>query len=76
MRTEVIQVRDVAAEDAQALRARAASLNMSLSAYLRQLIHDDVSRPTMAQTLARITTRDGVEASTEDIRSFIDADQR
>lgn len=76
MGTEIIQVRDVAVEDARALRARAAALNMSLSAYLRQLIHDDVSRPTMAETLARITSRESVEASSEDIRALIDADQR
>ena len=48
MTTEILQVRDVPAEDARALRARAASQNMSLSSYLRPLIHDDASRPAMS----------------------------
>lgn len=76
MSTEIIQVRDVPAEDVAALRARAASRNMSLSSYLRELIHDDTSRPTMADVLERIAHRDGIEASSDDIRSFIDDDQR
>lgn len=76
MSTEIIQVRDVPAEDVAALRARAASRNMSLSSYLRELIHDDTSRPTMADVLERIARRDGIEASSDDIRSFIDDDQR
>ena len=49
MSTEILQVRDVPSEDAQALRARAASRNMSLSSYLRELIHDDASRPAMTE---------------------------
>lgn len=76
MGTEIIQVRDVPTDDAQALRARAASRNMSLSRYLRELIHDDASRPAMADVLARIADRDSIEASDEDIASFIDDDRR
>jgi hypothetical protein len=45
---------------------------MSLSSYLRELIHDDASRPTMNEALARIADRDSVEATSADIRSFID----
>lgn len=76
MSTEILQVRDVPAKDAQTLRARAAARNMSLSSYLRELIHDDVSRPAMNETLAKIAARESIEASTEDIRSFIDEDRR
>lgn len=76
MGTEIIQVRDVPAEDVEILRARAASRNMSLSGYLRELIHDDASRPAMADVLARIAARDSIEASGEDIRSFIDDGRR
>ena len=43
MNTEIVQVLDVPSADAQALRARAASRNMSLSSYLRELIRDDTS---------------------------------
>src|SRR5699024_11138189 len=75
MATEILQVRDVPSEDAQALRARAAAKNMSLSSYLRELIHDDASRAPMAEVLERIASRDGVDAEGEDIRALID-DQR
>jgi hypothetical protein len=76
MATEIIQVRDVPAEDVAVLRARAAARNMSLSSYLRELIHDDTSRPAMAQVLARIAGRSSIEASAEDIDSFISDDHR
>lgn len=76
MGTEVIQVRDVPTEDVAALRARASSRNMSLSSYLRELIHDETSRPVMADVLARISTRSRVELDGEDIRSFIEDDHR
>jgi len=72
MRAEILQVRDVPAEDVEVLRARAASRNMSLSSYLRELIRDDTSRPAVDQVLAQIATRDSIEASSEDIRSFVD----
>ena len=75
MSSEIIQVRDVPAEDAEILRTRAASRGMSLSSYLRELIHDDTSRPAMADVLARIGARSSVEGSGEDIRSFIDDDR-
>lgn len=76
MSGEILQVRDVPLEDAQVLRARAAARNMSLSSYLRELIHDDASRPAMPEVLARIASRSSVEASTDDIRSFIADDRR
>ena len=76
MSAEIIQVRDVPSEDADALRLRAAARGMSLSAYLRELIHDDVSRPTMTEIVARIATRDSIEADRDDIRSFIDDGRR
>lgn len=76
MGTEILQVRDVPSEDAQALRARAKSRNMSLSSYLRELIHDDASRPAMDEVLARIVSRSSIDASSDDIRSFIDDDRR
>jgi hypothetical protein len=76
MGTEILQVRDVPSEDAQALRARAAARNMSLSSYLRELIHDDASRPTMAEVLARIASRDRVEATGEAVRALMEDDRR
>ena len=72
MAAEIIQVRDVPSEEVDVLRSRAAARGMSLSAYLRELIHDDVSRPAMTEIVARIATRDSIEADSDDIRSFID----
>ncbi|MFC6707913.1 hypothetical protein [Flexivirga alba] len=71
MAGEVIQVRDVPTEDVQELRARSAARGVSLSQYLRELIHDETSRPAMTDVLERIASRQPVEASVDDIRSFI-----
>lgn len=76
MATEILQVRDVPTQDVAVLRARAASRNMSLSSYLRELIHDDTSRPTMAEVLERIEGRDRVEADHQGIRSVIEDGRR
>lgn len=71
MNTEVIQVRDVPSGDVEVLRVRAAARNMSLSGYLRELIHDETSRPTMAEVLDRVSGRQGVAARPNDVQSFI-----
>lgn len=76
MSTEILQVRDVPSEDVDVLRKRAASRDMSLSSYLRELIHDDTSRPAMDDVLARIAARSNVEVSGDDVRSFIADDRR
>lgn len=76
MKTEIIQVRDVPAEDVGILRARAAARNMSLSSYLRDLIHKDTSRPSLDEVIARIATRESIEVDSEDIRSFIEDGRR
>ncbi|WP_163542057.1 hypothetical protein [Occultella kanbiaonis] len=76
MSTEILQVRDVPSEDAQVLRARAAARNMSLSSYLRELMHEDASSPAMSEVLARIASRESVEASGDEVRAFITEDQR
>lgn len=76
MRGEVIQVRDVPAEDVAVLRERAAQRNMSLSGYLRDLIHRDTSQPTMDEALTRIAGRDSIEVSSAEIQEFIDLERR
>ena len=76
MAKEILQVRDVPSHDVEVLRARASARGMSLSSYLRELIHDDTSRPTMAEMVERISARDSVEADPSVIRAFIEADRR
>lgn len=72
MDTEIVQVRDVSAEEVAILRERAASRKMSLSSYLREVIHHDATRPTMADVLRRIADRDPVEVGREEIGGFVD----
>lgn len=76
MTSEIIQVRDVPSDDVAVLRERAAALNMSLSGYLRALIRDDASRPTMGTVLERIEGRSAVAADDADIRALIAAERR
>lgn len=76
MPTEILQVRDVPAEDVAVLRARAASRQMSLSSYLRELIRADATRPTMSDVLERITTRESIDVDHDDVRSFIEDGRR
>lgn len=71
MDTEILQVRDVPSADVAVLRARAAARSMSLSAYLRELIHDDASRPELGEVLQRISSREPVELGTDDILAAI-----
>lgn len=76
MSVEIIQVRDVPADDVRRLRARASAQGMSLSAYLRGLIRAEVSRPTMGELVARVGAREPVDVPPADIRAAIDRDRR
>lgn len=76
MSREILQIRDVPAADVAVLRDRAAASGKSLSALLRELIHESANRPTMAEALAGITTRERVEVDDSEIRSFIEDDRR
>lgn len=76
MATEIIQIRDVPAEDVAILRQRAAARNQSLAQYLREMIHEQTSRPTMAEWLARLADDEPIEVSSEEVRSFIEEGRR
>lgn len=75
MSGRTIQVRDVPQHDADELRRRAAAQGVSVSAYLRALIHDDTQRPSMVDVMERIASRTPVTASVDDVRQFIDDDR-
>lgn len=72
MSTEIVQVRDVRSDDVAVLRSRAAERSMSLSAYLRELIHRDATHEPLSEVIARIGARQPVEADGAVIRSLID----
>ena len=76
MGTEIVQVRDVPTEDVTVLRQRAAARGVSLSAYLREVIHEETSRPTMSEVVARVSSRESVEMEADIIQSAIDDDHR
>lgn len=72
MSGQIIQVRDVPQRDADELRRRAAAQGVSVSSYLRALIHDETQRPSMSDLMTRIASRTPVTASVDDVRQFID----
>lgn len=51
-----LQIRDVPEEVHTAVRARASAAGRSVSDYLRQLVTEAVSRPTMAEWIERAQT--------------------
>ena len=56
-----LQVRDVPDEVSHALKARAAEAGQSLSEYVLGLLRRETSRPTLAQWMARVASRPGVD---------------
>ena len=67
MNNAILQVRDVPPGVIATLRERADRQGISLSAYVRSLLADDAAQPTMDEVIARITTRDPIEISDEEI---------
>lgn len=53
----LLQIRNVPDEARRVLKARAAESGKSLNAYLLELIDREVSRPTVAEVLARAAGR-------------------
>lgn len=53
----LLQIRDVPDASRRELKARAAAKGQSLNAYLLELIEREVSRPTVAEVLARAAGR-------------------
>jgi plasmid stability protein len=55
----LLQIRNVPDEARRVLKARAAAQGESLNAYLLTIIEREVSRPTVAEVLARAAQRAG-----------------
>ena len=71
----ILQLRDVDTDDVSVLRARAERLGMSLSAYLRNLLHEEATQPTNAEVVERIAVETPIEVSAEEIRGYIEAER-
>ncbi|MPZ89477.1 MAG: hypothetical protein GEU81_15710 [Nitriliruptorales bacterium] len=75
MNNEILQVRDVDSGDLAVLRDRAAREGKSLSAYLRDLLHDEATQMTNAEVVARIAEEEPIDVSLDEIRDYIDAER-
>lgn len=73
MATAPVQIRDVPTEALDVVRARAAAEGMSLTAYLRRMIIEAASRPTVAEVLARSARRPSTGVTMADIVAEIRA---
>ena len=70
----LLQVRDVPEEARRALKARAASRGQSLNSYLLDVIEREVTRPTVAEVLARAAER--TERAAASAVNVVDATRR
>ena len=59
----LLQIRDVPVETRRALKARAAARGVSLNAYLLDVLHREVARPTVQEVLDRAARRSERAAS-------------
>ncbi|PSL06854.1 hypothetical protein CLV30_102243 [Haloactinopolyspora alba] len=71
MSAEVLQVRDVDRDDLAVLRDRAAREGKSLSAYVRDVLHDEATLMSNAEVVARIAEEEPVDVDLEQIRGYI-----
>ena len=69
----LVQIRGVTPRTRDELRVRAARRGQSLTAYLRDLLEREVSRPDLADVLARVDLR--AESSTVSSVELIRADR-
>jgi plasmid stability protein len=67
-----IQVKDVPEELHEALRRRAVQEGMSLADYVLDLIRRDLGLPSRREWLERLTTREPVNISREEILEALD----
>jgi plasmid stability protein len=72
---EILQVRDVDSADLAVLRERAAKEGKSLSAYVRDILHDEATQMTNAEVISRIAAEEPIDVSLDEIRSFLEKDR-
>jgi plasmid stability protein len=71
----ILQIRDVDSDDVAVLRERAERLGMSLSAYIRGLLHQEAAQPTNAEVVSRIAAESPVDIAPDAIVGFIEAER-
>ncbi|MFF0307621.1 hypothetical protein ACFYSC_09340 [Streptosporangium sp. NPDC004379] len=75
MSKEILQVREVDTADLAILRERATKEGKSLSAYVRDILHDEATRMTNAEVIARIAEEEPVDVSLDELRSYVEKDR-
>lgn len=66
-----LQVRDIPEDVVAMLKTRAKARGQSLTAYLRDLLTQEAARPSIEDVMANIATREPINYTIEDLRSFI-----
>jgi antitoxin FitA len=76
METTVVQVRNVPVQVVAALKAKAEARGQSLHAYVRGLLSHDAAMPSIGEVMATIGTREPVDYTLDDLRTFKDDGRR
>ena len=71
MLSTAVQIRDVPEDALAVMRTRAANEGMSLSAYLRRMVVEAASQPTVAEVLARAAEEPPAGLAMSDILAAI-----
>ena len=72
----VVQVRDVPDEVIAKLKQRAEARGQSLAAYLRDLMTEAATSPSIEEVMDRIASRPPIRYSLDDVRDFMDDGRR
>lgn len=75
MSREILQVRDVDAADLAVLKDRASKEGKSLSAYIRDILHEEATQMTNAEVIAAIANEEPVDVTMEEIRGYIESER-
>lgn len=73
--SSILQIRGVDESDLEVLRQRAEDEGLSLSAYVRRMLHLAATQPTLHEVLEDIAHQEPVDVSTEEILALIHADR-
>jgi plasmid stability protein len=76
MNTTVVQVRDIPDDVVATLKRRAEQRGQSLTAYLRDLLTQEASQPSIDEVMATIASRTPIDYSSDQLRALIEDGRR
>lgn len=71
----ILQIRGVDDDDLEVLRERAQRAGMSLSGYLRTMLHTAASHPTRREVMDRVGASDPIDVSADEIVEMLRAER-